>query len=153
MLTLSALTRTPDQSLFKASHEPYHWSTMRQPRAVTIYNAAQARAAAEAAGAHGVLLLSAPAAAGFTGPAWFAEMVGGHRPAALDCGTDPGHALAALRFGLKLIILRAPAAALRSCAEEVGARILPERPSSLDLFEWNLEKHKARAALRAWLGG
>ncbi|MES2713924.1 MAG: hypothetical protein V4653_20280 [Pseudomonadota bacterium] len=124
---------------------------MRQPRAVTIYSAAQTRAAADAAGDHGVLLLSPPAAAGFIGPAWFAQMVAGHAPAALDCGADPGHALAALRFGLKLIILSDPQRGLLSCAAEVGAKVLPVRPPSLDLFNWALDRTKARDALRAWL--
>lgn len=124
---------------------------MRQPRAVTIHSAPQARAAVEAAGAYGVLLLSAPAAGGFLGPAWFAQIVGGHAPAALDCGADAGHALAALRYGLKLIILAEPQPGLLSCAAEVGARVMPERPPSLDLFDWNLDKPQARAALRAWL--
>ncbi|MBR0655670.1 hypothetical protein [Plastoroseomonas arctica] len=126
---------------------------MRQPPAVTIYSAAQARAAIDAAGPRGVLLLSAPAAAGFLGPAWFAAMVVGHEPAALDCGADPGHALAALRFGIKRIILAEPSDGLLSCAAEVGADILPERPPSLDLFDWNLGKPQARAALRVWLAG
>lgn len=124
---------------------------MRQPRAVTIYSAPQARAAIEAAGEHGVLLLSATGAGGFLGPAWFAQVVGGHAPAALDCGADAGHALAALRFGLKLIILAEPHPGLLSCATEVGARVLPARPPSLDLFDWNLGKPQARAALRVWL--
>ncbi len=124
---------------------------MRQPRAVTIHSAPQARAAVEAAGAYGVLLLSAPGAAGFLGPAWFAQIVGGHSPAALDCGADAGHALAALRYGLKLIILAEPQPDLLSSAAEVGARVMPERPPSLELFDWNLGKPQARAALRAWL--
>lgn len=124
---------------------------MRQPRAVTIHSAPQARAAVEAAGEHGVLLLSAPGAGGFLGPAWFAQMVGGHAPAALDCGADAGHALAAIRFGLKLVILAEPHSGLLSCAAEVGAQVLPARPPSLDLFDWDLEKPKARAAMRAWL--
>lgn len=123
---------------------------MRQPRAVTIHSAPQARAAVDAAGEHGVLLLSAPGAAGFLGPAWFAEVVGGHVPAALDCGGDPGHALAALRFGLKLIILAEPHPSLLSCAAEVGAEVLVERPPSLDLFDWALDRPRAQAALRAW---
>jgi hypothetical protein len=151
MLTLSALTQTPDLSLFKPSHAHYQWSTMRQLPAVTIYSGPQARAALDAAGPRGLLLLSAPGAAGFLGPAWFAAMVEGHAPAALDCGADSGHALAALRHGLKLIILSEPAEGLLSCAAEVGARILPVRPPSLDLFDWNLAKPQARAALRAWL--
>lgn len=124
---------------------------MRQPRAVTIHSAPEARAAVEASGEHGVLLLSAPGAGGFLGPAWFAQMVGGHTPAALDCGADAGHALAALRYGLRLIILAEPHPGLLSCAAEVGARLIPERPPSLDLFDWNLDKPQARAALRAWL--
>jgi hypothetical protein len=126
---------------------------MRQPPAVTIHSAAQARAAIDAVGARGLLLLSAPGAAGFLGPAWFAAMVGDHAPAALDCGADAGHALAALRHGLKLIILSEASEGLLTCADEVGARILPVRPPSLDLFDWNLTKPQARAALKAWLAG
>jgi len=124
---------------------------MRQPPAVTIYSRAQAQAAIEAAGPAGVLLLSAPGAAGVLGPAWFVAMVGSHAASALDCGDAPGHALAALRFGIRRIILARPGPALLSCATEMGAELMAERPPSLDLFDWNFDRPQARAALRSWL--
>jgi hypothetical protein len=126
------------------------------PRAVVVHDRAQAEAAIVAAGAGSVLLLSAPAAAGFLGPAWFAAIVGGHAPAALDCGADPGHALAALRAGVTLLVLapEVPAfAAVAAAAAECGAALLTARPPSLDLAGWDLSRPAARAALARWLQG
>src|SRR6476661_1241220 len=46
------------------------------PPAVTVHAAAEAALALSLAGNRGVLLLSAPGAAGFLGPAWFLGIVG-----------------------------------------------------------------------------
>lgn len=123
-------------------------------RAVVVHDAAQARAAIAAAGARGVLLLSAPGAAGSLGPAWFAAILSGHDHAAIDCGADPGHALAALRFGFRLLVLAPEApgfAAVAGAAAECGARLLAARPEALDLAGWDLSRPAAQAALARWL--
>ncbi|MBR0647025.1 hypothetical protein [Plastoroseomonas hellenica] len=124
------------------------------PRAVVVHDAAQARAAIAAAGGRQLLLLSAPGAAGSLGPAWFAAILAGHAPAAIDCGTDPGHALAALRFGFRLLVLapETPAfAAVAGAAAECGATLLAARPEALDLAGWDLSRPAAQAALARWL--
>ena len=87
-------------------------------------------------------MLSAYAAAGTVGPAWFDAVVGTAAAAnpeaviegALDCGAMPGHALAALRHGLKRIRYDGPAFdAVADIARECGATVLRERPPALDL--------------------
>ncbi|HEY4251969.1 MAG TPA: hypothetical protein VGM87_12230 [Roseomonas sp.] len=124
------------------------------PAAVVVHDAAQAQAAIAGAGSRGVLLLSAPGAAGSLGAAWFAAITGGHRPAALDCGADPGHALAALRFGFRLLVLAPdiPAfAAVAGAAAACGATLLTARPEALDLVGWDLSRPAALDALARWL--
>ncbi|MEM9682255.1 MAG: hypothetical protein AAF942_03230 [Pseudomonadota bacterium] len=88
------------------------------------------------------LLLSAPAAAAFAGPGWFGGIVdaaqsdtpGAELIAALDCGSMPGHALAALRRGLPVIRYDGPAFdAITSIARKHDACVLKERPVTLDL--------------------
>jgi hypothetical protein len=103
-----------------------------------------------------VVLLSAPAAAGYAGALWWRELIAAARalhPATpaldiLDCGAAPGHALAALRAGQRVLILDlCPAfAAVASAAETWGAHVLPLRPPALDLAERGAERR-----LRDWL--
>ncbi len=104
----------------------------------------QAKAAAAAAAQTGspVLLLSAQAAAASVGPAWFEAVVAAAKAAApdaaidgmLDCGTMPGHALAALRHGLKRIRYDGPSFdAIADIARQCGATVLRERPPALAL--------------------
>ena len=134
--------------------------------AVVAHDAAGAAALA-LAGARGVLLLSAPGAAGSLGPAWFLGLVdravaglAGPPPpfaAALDCADAPGHALAALRAGARLLVL-APACpafpAVAAAAAETGAELLPARPApALDLREIDPARPADRARLAAWLAG
>jgi hypothetical protein len=132
------------------------------PPAVTVHGAADARAALAAAGPGGVLLLSAPGAGGYGGPAWFLGVValeaaarpGVRHLVALDCADAPGTALAALRAGLRLVVLdgACPAfAAVAAAAAEAGARVLPARPDSLDLGGLDLRRRADRARLAAWL--
>ncbi len=53
---------------------------------------------------------------------------------ALDCGAMPGHALAALRHGLKRIRYEGPSFdAVADIARQYGATVLRERPPALDL--------------------
>ncbi|MBD0271149.1 MAG: hypothetical protein ICV73_04385 [Acetobacteraceae bacterium] len=142
--------------------------------AVVVHTPAQARAALETAGSgRGVLLLSAPAAAGSIGAAWFLALVAqavppslgaaGERPvpphwAALDCGNAPGFALAALRAGVRVLVLdpSVPAfPAVAAAAGEVGGEVWPERPPALDLGRLDLRRldGRGRGRLAEWLTG
>ncbi len=132
------------------------------PPVVTVHGLAGAKAALAAAGPRGVLLLSALGAGGFAGPAWFLEVVvqaaaahpGVTHLAALDCADAPGTALAALRAGVRLVVLdgACPAfAAVRAAAAECGAQVLPARPPSLDLATLDLCRRDDLARLAAWL--
>jgi hypothetical protein len=104
-----------------------------------------------------VVLLSAPAAAGYAGCLWWRELVAAARglyPATpaldvLDCGAAPGHAMAALRVGQRLLLLdpACPAfAAVADAAATLGAYVLAERPPALDL-----SARGSRRALAGWL--
>lgn len=134
--------------------------------AVVVYEAAGAAAALALAGPRGVLLLSAPGAAGLLGAPWFlglaAEAAARVPPplppwqAALDCADAPGHALAALRAGARLLVLdpACPAfAAVAAAAAEVGAALLPARPPALDLRGIDPARPAGRARIAAWLAG
>lgn len=136
---------------------------------VVVHDAAGAAAALALAGPRGVLLLSAPGAAGSLGAGWFLAMVaraaggslrtaaGGPVEAALDCGDSPGQALAALRAGARLLVLdgACPAhAGVAAAAAELGARVLPARPGpALDLRGIDPARPAGRARLAAWLAG
>lgn len=132
------------------------------PPAVVAHDTAQATAALRLAGPRGVLLLSAPGAAGSLGAGWFLAMArqaaeavpGVPHQAGLDCGDAPGHALAALRAGARLLILdpACPAfAAVAAAAAETGARVWTARPPALDLRGLDLRRPGGRARLVAWL--
>lgn len=134
-----------------------------RPKAVTIHCLAHAAAAVAAAVEVGrpLLLLSAPSAAGYAGPAWFAAVAAEALRTApeadilpvLDCGDRAGHALAALRHGLAGIRYKGAASErIHALARLHGAIVLDERPDSLDLAERDGERPDAwRAACRDWL--
>jgi hypothetical protein len=116
---------------------------------VTVHDLAQARAVLALRA--DALLLSAPAAALSMGCLWWSALLeaAGTERGILDCVDAPGAAMAALRVGLKIVILdeTAPAyKAVAAAAEGRGAIILPRRPSSLDLGQPGAERH-----LAAWL--
>lgn len=130
--------------------------------AVVAHGVGQAEAALAAAGAHGVLLLSAPGAGGFAGAAWFLAMVraaaarhpGIRHQAAIDCADAAGTALAAVRHGARTVVLdgACPAfAAVAAAAAEAGAVLLPARPPALDMGALDLGRRDDLAKLRAWL--
>jgi hypothetical protein len=134
----------------------------RDARAVVTRNAAEAAAALRLAGSLPVLLLSAPGAAGSLGATGWRALVEAARRAApnamaadaLCCGDAPGHALAALRAGCRLLVLEAacPAfPAVRDAAAACGARVLPARPAALDLYGLDLRKPGGRGKLLGWL--
>ena len=129
-------------------------------RAIVIHSLAHARAAVAAAAALGVpvTLISAPGAAAYTGPLWFAEVVAqasaGHPEAKvsaiLDCGEAPGLVLAALRAGLKRVRFtgrRAVAAKLAAIARRQGAELVGGRLRTCDL----LDLLEPEDACRRWL--
>ncbi len=137
---------------------------------VVAHTPGQARAALEAAEPRrGVVLLSAPGAAGNMGAAWFLALVAQARDAAeratplpphwaaLDCGNAPGFALSALRAGARLLVLdpAAPAfPAVSAAAEELGAELWTERPPALDLGRLDLRgTGRGHGRLAEWLTG
>jgi hypothetical protein len=104
----------------------------------------EARAAAKAAASRGVALtlVSPPGAAAYLGIGFFwalveevrAEFPAVRVDAVMDCGDDPGWALAALRVGFRSIILggnRRAHARVALIARAMGARLLarPRRRS------------------------
>lgn len=115
--------------------------------AVIVHSLAHAVAALDAAAAAGrdVLLLSAPDAGISAGAGWWTALVAAARaavPAArfsavLDCGDEPGAAMAAIRAGAETIVFTGRpdvAARLADIASERGCRLLAERPPAvLDL--------------------
>ena len=138
--------------------------------AVVAHTPGQASAALESAGPRGVLLLSAPGAAGNMGAGWFLALVerarggfgGGVPPpphwAVLDCGHAPGFALSALRAGARVLVLdpAVPAfPAVAAAAAEAGAALWAERPPALDLGRLDLRAAggPGRRRLAEWLTG
>jgi hypothetical protein len=105
------------------------------------HSLAEARAAADEARRRGrdLVLLSPPGAAAYLGAAYFwalAETVRAESgalavEAVMDCGDDPGWALAALRTGFKRVVLggdRRARARVAAIARRLGARVLERRP-------------------------
>ena len=126
---------------------------------VIVHNIAHARAAAEAAVAAGmrVRLRSAPGAARYAGAAWFAALIAIVReefPAAnieasLDCATDAGMALAALRSGIPLVRFTGPPAVKRKISAIARAcrAALDDAPSTIDLLDHAAPESALRTAL------
>lgn len=131
--------------------------------AVVVHGRAEAEAALALAGPRGVLLLSAPGAAGSLGPEGFLALVSAAAAArpgvphrvALDCADAPGHALAALRSGLELLVLTpCPGfAAVAAAAEARGATLWTARPEALDLGPIDLDRPGGQNKLALWLRG
>ena len=105
-----------------------------------------------------VTLLSAPWAAGYAGPGWFragveqacAAQPGGAVTAVLDCGGQPGHALAALREGVRAIRFTGDTAdKIADIAGQYDALVIAGRPAALDLSAI-AEPHRV-AACKVWL--
>lgn len=135
--------------------------------AVTVHGLQEAeavlRAAAEGGGeGRGAVLLSAPGAAIWPGPAGFAAVIRLARArhpalpcrALLDCGTMPGLALRALREGWRELVLAetCPAFAQVSDAARMAGAILRGRaPRALSLDGIDLRRAGGMAILRRWL--
>jgi hypothetical protein len=126
---------------------------------IIVHNIAHARAAAEAAVAAkvSVRLRSAPGAARYAGAAWFAALIDIVReefPAAkieasLDCATDAGMALAALRTGLALVRFTGPPRVKRKIAAIAQAHgaALDDAPAAIDLLDHAAPESALRTAL------
>jgi hypothetical protein len=132
-------------------------------RTIVIHSLDDARMASKAAREFGtgVVLHSAPGAAANLGPLWFRQIVAEVEvefpdlaiDAVFDCGDAPGHALAALRQGLRHIRYAGPAASRQKIVEiarRSGARV--ETGSVPPAFDPRDHADPA-AACRAWLGG
>jgi hypothetical protein len=125
--------------------------------AVVVHGLDQARLAL--AIGRPLVLVSAPAAAGYAGCLWWralADLAAAEAPGlvagdVLDCGDAPGWAMAALRVGCRMLVLApdCPAwARVAAAAEALGAIVLPHRPAVLDLGEYGAERK-----LPGWLRG
>jgi hypothetical protein len=129
-------------------------------RAVVVHSLAHAVAALKAAAeaGAGVTLVSAPAAAGYLGPGVFREMIAEARRrhpdvpvrAVLDCGDEPGFALAAFRSGIEAVRVDVPPDVRRRLADiarKSGAVLDDGRAPALDL----LDCADPYAAAKRWL--
>ncbi len=144
-------------------NECYNLSQMRAaaPPTFVVHNLDHARAALAAAAETGrrVRLESAPGAAGQGGVAWFnavialarAEFPTAKAEAVLDCGTDAGRALGAIRERAEAIRTRARPvvrAKIRAIGRAASVRVLEGAPGPmLDL----LAQADPGAAARAFL--
>jgi len=127
---------------------------------VRVHTVQHARAALAAASELGkpVTLISAKGAAATLGAGYFRKMIDAARAdfpdaaaeAILDCGDDPGYALAALQEGMEAIRVDAPVDVRRKIddiAVQCGARLDTDDDDALDL----LDIVDAEAAARDWL--
>ncbi len=130
---------------------------------IVFHSLGDARAALAAAAEAGVAvtLQSAPEAAAYAGVGYLkaiADRAAAEHPdadvtAVIDCGADPGFAMAALRIGWQTVRFSGPAkvrAKLTDIAAQTGARLAEddtEAPEALDL----LDVADADAACRAFL--
>jgi delta 1-pyrroline-5-carboxylate dehydrogenase len=124
-----------------------HDDSLGSPVVIVVHTLAHAVGALAAArrAARPVTILSAPDAGIYAGPGWFGAVIEAAREAVpdarssafLDCGDQPGAALAAIRAEIEGIIFtgRADVAArLADIARQHGVRFLTERAvATLDL--------------------
>lgn len=123
------------------------------PPAVIIHGSADARAAV--APGRPVTLLSAPGAGLYAGCLWWQGVVEAVRRDGvmeiLDCADGSGQAMAALRCGLRNLVLWPDAPgwdAVAEIADTLGGCVLPEAPPALDMAQRGAERR-----LDAWLAG
>ncbi|MCX8102535.1 MAG: hypothetical protein N3D77_15000 [Geminicoccaceae bacterium] len=115
---------------------------------------AEAALAVEAELGLSILLAASAELVRFVGPGYLValgRLVG--RPIALDCGAEPGTALAALRAGARVLVLH-PAAPRRDAVEQIARRLGAELRPSLPAPVLALAPGEdAAAVLRARLDG
>lgn len=131
---------------------------MPEPPGVVIHSLIDARIVLDAAGDLPVLLLSAPDAACFMGPAWWLGLmeaaIAGRTctmPHLLDCGDAAGMAMQALRLGQTRLILDPSCPQFDTVMERAtaaGATLRTIRPPALDLARYGAER-----LLHDWLVG
>jgi hypothetical protein len=122
---------------------------------VVVHDLEQARGALAAAVELGctIRLRSAPGAAAYAGVGYLEALgkAAGHE-ILIDCGDDPGVAMAALRAGCRRLAFSGAAATARrlgEMAEQAGATLVHERaaPDALELTP----DDDAASACRSWL--
>jgi hypothetical protein len=127
-----------------------------RPACFTVHSLAHLRAVLETAGSRPVTILSGPIASAYAGYTWFAALVReasaefprANFTAILDCGDRAGDALGALDAGVTDVIFTGhPDAArrLNQIADATGARIISERPVSMDLLNLRDPAYAVRA--------
>jgi hypothetical protein len=110
-----------------------------EPAPIVVHSLAEATKVLEAVPDREITLLSAPDAGIYAGPGWWTALIEAARAAVpgarfssvLDCGDDPGAAMAAIRAGVEAVVFtgRADVAErLAAIAEAAGCRVLPTRP-------------------------
>ena len=131
---------------------------MRSP-VIIVHNLAHASAAAGAATALGrtVRLRSAPGAARYAGAGWFAALImlvreefpSAKLEVSLDCATDAGLALAALRTGIPMVRFTGSATVKRKIAAIARAygATLENAAATIDLLDCADPDAAVRAAL------
>ncbi len=119
------------------------------PPAIIVHGLADIRAAL--APGRPVTLLSAPGAAAYAGPAWWAALLRAARhtgPALLDCADAPGRAWEGLALGLQGVVLP-PCPGWNQLAAYAAARnalLLQTAPPALDMAQPGTARR-----LEAWL--
>ena len=128
---------------------------------IVVYSLADARAALQVAAELNVkvTLVSPAGAAAYAGPAWFRELVTQARDAVpgaafdsvLDCASEAGHALAAIRAGVAAIAFEGPDEVRHKirdiAAQSACALVEIDYEQALDLNDCA----DATAACRDWL--
>ena len=132
-------------------------------RPIIIHSLDEAKAAVTVAANLGlpITLRSAPGAAAYLGAQVFRDMIAEATgpdcaitvTAVFDCGDDPGLALGALRHGLKVIRINAPAETIDRIADiaaQSGARVDFGDEDSIEALDL-LDLDDPEAAVRTWL--
>jgi hypothetical protein len=132
------------------------------PKAIEVTTPIQAAAAINAAAALRVpvMLLSAEGAAAYAGPSWFAHLIDDAQARfpdvsvvrVLDCGDQPGLAMAALRDGFSTVRFDGPAFdKIADIATQLNAQALQRRPAILTLDNLRQDETILYTACEEWL--
>ncbi len=123
--------------------------------AVVVHTAEHVRLVVEVAGPARPLVLTPPGAQAYAGVAYLWAMTAPARDGGLevriDCGEDPGFAMAAIRTGWRQLHMSGDKAMLGKIddmATQVGGTLHRSRPAAIDLAETN----DPQAALKDLIG-
>jgi hypothetical protein len=128
------------------------------PPCVIAHWTPEVRAVRALAGGAPLRFLSPPGVAAYLGVEGFRAMLTAEDALSLgilDAADAPGHALAALRAGLRVVVLASEVPAFPALAalfDAEGALLLPHAPPALDLARVQLHKPQGRRHLARWLG-